>query len=150
MISVDKLIGHVTGPIYRTPVGLDLSVDAIYELTGTGRIGHNVASLPTYCELPLVDGTWQLAPGIYQVRCMQGLRCTDHLIGRVVQRSSLSRCGALVQSAIYDPGYETGHIHFELITFRPISIDSGARVATYIAEEYSGTSTYEGHYNHEH
>lgn len=105
MISVDQLVGHVTGPIYRTPVGLDLSVDSIFELVGAGHIKHNKTELPNYRELQLVDGIWNLEPGIYQVRCMQGLVNTEHLVGRVIQRSSLSRCGALVQSAIFDPGY---------------------------------------------
>jgi len=59
------------------------------------------------------------------------------------------RCGGIITSGIYDPGFEVDEMGGVLIATKPIVIERGARVAQIIIFENSEAEAYNGQWMRE-
>lgn len=121
--------------------GIDLRVAEIHRCGGTGIIpatGKTV--LPTYQKLEpdysINDKIgWLLEPGYYEITLKEGCKVPNNRSFTLVQRSSLLRCGAIIRSSQFDPGFETDHIGTFILACREIFIEKDARVCQTIVLE---------------
>ena len=136
-------------------VGYDVTLKAVNKIglldTGAGEIGKvfkNKTELTTYTPVdPLklgdVDG-WLLSPGTYDITFWEGCRIPNNRVAFIKQRSSLWRNGALINSPVFDPGFQTDSMGTIMLVTQTIFIEKDARVAQIYfhecepAEEYNG------------
>jgi deoxycytidine triphosphate deaminase len=74
-----------------------------------------------------------LDPGVYDFVFAQGCSVPKDKWFEVIQRSSGSRNGLFIRSAIFDAGFQTEQIGTMVIVLVPIDIEVGARVAQIVA-----------------
>ena len=132
----------------RQPNGVDLTVDAVFEGTGRGRIGRGGKSVADRRELDPVDDTYRLAPGTYVVRYGEQVRIPEGRIGFVLPRSTLLRNACTLDTAVWDAGYE-GVGEGRLDVGNPIDIEPGARIAQLVLARAEHDGTYDGEYQGE-
>lgn len=114
--------------------GIDVRVSKVYTLEGTGIVpAQGKTSLPERVEIPTVNfsgnPTWTLAPGYYELDLMEGVDMPAEAAMYFKTRSSLVRCGAIIESGQFDAGFVTDKAGCFLIVHRTITIEQGARVA---------------------
>jgi dUTP pyrophosphatase len=135
------------------PNGVDLTLGGVFEQTGTGRIGRDGKTVgerserdPTGADSP---ETYTLSPGGYIARYVETVRIpTDH-VGFVYPRSSLMRNSCMLDTAVWDAGYE-GRGEGLLEVYHEIKIERGARIAQLVLAEADHAGTYDGTYQKEH
>lgn len=120
--------------------GVDIRIDKISKILGMGIIPkEGKTTLPKYKDMdPLhykdrdsgrtVFG-WMLPAGVYDIVFMEGVKVDERHCMKPLTRSSLVRCGARVDSGLYDAGFETSRAGAMLYVSNPILIEKGARVA---------------------
>jgi deoxycytidine triphosphate deaminase len=136
-------------------VGFDVTLKAVNKIglldTGVGNIGKVLKSkteLTTYTpvdtlKLDEVEG-WLLYPGTYDVTFWEGCKIPNNRVAFIKQRSSLWRNGALINSPVFDPGFQTDNMGTIMLVTETIFIEKDARVAQIYfhecepAEEYNG------------
>ena len=136
-------------------VGFDVTLKAVNKIglleTGAGNIGKVLRSkteLTTYTpvdtlKLDEVEG-WLLYPGTYDVTFWEGCKIPNNRVAFIKQRSSLWRNGALINSPVFDPGFQTDSMGTIMLVTETIFIEKDARVAQIYfhecepAEEYNG------------
>lgn len=127
--------------------GYDLRVGKFYSASGQAHLGKKERKLPDVTEIHVE--TLLMKPGDYVlIETIEKVRIPADLVARVLNRSSLFRCGASTFNALIDPGYE-GTLTFGLrnISEHDLSIEKGARVAQIVFEEVEGeTELYKGRY----
>jgi dCTP deaminase/dUTP pyrophosphatase len=127
--------------------GYDLRVGRFYDASGSTYIARDERRLPEVKEIP--EEILLLKPGQYVLmETMERVNMPEDLIARVLNRSSLFRCGASTFNALVDPGYR-GTLTFGLknISDHEFSIQKGARVAQIVFEEVKGAAeSYSGRY----
>jgi deoxycytidine triphosphate deaminase len=74
-----------------------------------------------------------LDPGVYDFVFAQGCKVPKDSWFEVIQRSSGSRNGLFIRSAIFDAGFQTEQIGTMVMVLVPIDIEVGARVAQIVA-----------------
>ena len=85
-----------------------------------------------------------LPAGEYSLTFEQGVKLPSGKTAFIRHRSSILRCGGIITSGVYDPGFEVDEMGGVLIATQPITIEKGARVAQIIifdnfdAELYAG------------
>lgn len=164
MLNGKELIerGVVCGefdPENKTQHGIDIRLKKVHTLVGTGFVpaGKSKTTLPGYVEMePEVDITghrvWSLKPGYYMVDFYEGCRIPSNLMGRIIQRSSVARCGAWIYSSIFDAGFHTESMGTFMEVFHPIVIEEGARVAQfycYDCTDVEGGDLYNGQFQND-
>lgn len=75
-----------------------------------------------------VEG-WLLEPGVYDFVMNEGCKIPDNRVAFIKQRSSLMRNGTIMQSSVFDPGFETEFIGSYCVVNLPIFIEKNARVS---------------------
>ena len=131
--------------------GCELTVDRIFEFTGSGSIAfENSERVLSECaEISFDDGGWiNLAAGSYKIVSREIVHIPKDMIAIARPRSSLLRCGASVETAVWDAGYE-GRSECLLIVFNEqgFRIKKGARVVQLLFVGLrSGTEGYRGAY----
>lgn len=120
--------------------GVDIRIDKVSKIRGMGIIPkEGKTSLPEYDEVKplhfknkesgkMVFG-WMLPVGVYDIVFIEGVKVDSTHCMKPLTRSSLVRCGARVDSGLYDAGFETAHAGAMLYVSNPIMIEKGARVA---------------------
>lgn len=128
-------------------VGIDLQVEYFSKVMGQGFIpAKGKTQLPKYEKIEWgEDNTVVLEPGSYEVVFTQGCKFPSNVAGNIIHRSSVLRCGNLLISAEFDPGFETENIGSFMTVLSPIKIEKGARLGQIIchrtdieAEKYNG------------
>lgn len=76
-----------------------------------------------------------LKPGYYEIYFEEGCTMPANVAMYFKTRSSLVRCGAIVQPGQFDAGFETDKMGAFLHVIKPIMIEKGARVAQMIVNE---------------
>ncbi|RZN39413.1 MAG: deoxyuridine 5'-triphosphate nucleotidohydrolase [Methanosarcinales archaeon] len=115
--------------------GCELTVDRIFKFTGRGSIafGNSERVLSECTEILFDDddddGWINLAAGSYKIISREIVHIPKDIIAIARPRSSLLRCGASVETAVWDAGYE-GRSECLLIVFNEqgFRIKKGARV----------------------
>jgi deoxycytidine triphosphate deaminase len=125
-------------------VGYDLSLKSVqkvgnsigngmYAQGSIGKILKDKTELTTYTpkDTILLDGNegWLLHAGVYDITFNEGCRIPSNRTAFIKQRSSLYRNGAIINSPVFDPGFETEFMGTLLYVFEPIFIEKDARVA---------------------
>ncbi len=127
--------------------GYDLRVAKFYNSGGDSYLGKDKRVMPSVVEIP--GDILRMAPGDYVLmETVEKVNMPEDLIARVLNRSSLFRCGASTFNALVDPGYK-GTLTFGLknISNNGFSIQRGARVAQIVFEEVKGKAElYNGKY----
>lgn len=134
----------ITGPIEENNIaqhGCDLNLIKVERIDNyaPGVVLIDKTLLPKYIEQPIVEidfkgdvgkrKCWQLPPGQYNITFAQGCKIPKDQRMFIVQRSSVMRNGAILNSSIFDAGFETKNIGTFLSVLEPITIEVGARVA---------------------
>lgn len=112
--------------------GCELTLDRIFAFTGQGAIAFDNSEriLPECTELAFDDNGWiDLPAGSYKIISKEIVHIPKDVIAIARPRSSLLRCGASVETAVWDSGYE-GKSECLLIVFneRGFRLKRGARV----------------------
>ncbi|MFB6163876.1 MAG: deoxyuridine 5'-triphosphate nucleotidohydrolase [Haloarculaceae archaeon] len=136
-------------PAQVQPNGVDLTLDAVFEQTSPGRIDRDGKSIGDRRELDAdEEGIYRLSPGGYVVRYDERIVIPDGHVGFLYPRSSLLRNSCMLDTAVWDAGYE-GRGEGLLEVHHEIELQAGARIAqlTLAAADHEGT--YDGSYQGE-
>jgi dUTP pyrophosphatase len=152
------LLEHTKGK--PAQVGYDLSLKAVQKIgTGTvlnGKIGKVLkdrTELTTYIPTTTikVDGMegWLLYQGVYDITFNEGCKIPDNRVAFIKQRSSLYRNGAIINSPVFDPGFETQNMGTLLYVHETIFIERDARVAQIYFHECDPADKYDGQWQND-
>jgi dUTP pyrophosphatase len=134
------------------PNGVDLTLDAVYEQVEPGRIGRDGKEVGERKRVvPDEDGdavTFYLPPGGYVVEYADTVRIPDGHVGFVYPRSSLLRNSCMLNTAVWDAGYE-GRGEGLLQVHHDIELERGARIAQLVLAEADHDARYDGSYQGE-
>lgn len=130
------------------PNGVDLTLDAVFEQTSSGRIEKGGKTIGDREELTADDGIYRLKPGGYIVRYGETISIPADHIGFLYPRSSLLRNSCMLDTAVWDAGYE-GRGEGLLEVHHEIEIEQGARVAQLVLATAEHVGEYEGTYQNE-
>ena len=140
-------------------VGYDLSLKSVQKVGN--KIGFNVFKegqigkvlktktvLTTYTpeETIMLEGNegWLLHEGVYDITFWEGCKLPNNLVAFIKQRSSLYRNGAIINSPVFDPGFETDNMGTLMYVHEPIFIERDARVAQIYFHECNDADLYNG------
>lgn len=143
-------------------VGYDLSIKSIkkvgFQNDGDliGMVLRDKTQLTTYHPQDQIslEGRigYLLYPGTYEFTMNEGCKIPADLTARIIHRSSCSRNGVVITSALFDPGFETDNIGTIAIVNEVVFIEQGARVAQiYFSEstEVSVNDLYNGQWQND-
>ena len=131
------------------PNGVDLTLETVFEQTSPGRIGRDGKTVGERESVAVEDGWYRLPPGGYVVRYAETVRIPEDHIGFLLPRSSLLRNSCMLDTAVWDAGYE-GRGEGLLEVHHEIELEAGARIAQLVLAEAAHSGTYEGDYQGEH
>jgi deoxycytidine triphosphate deaminase len=140
-------------------VGYDITLKAVNKIGN--RIGGNVfkegrigkvlkdkTELTTYTpeNTIMLDGTegWLLHEGVYDITFNEGCKLPENRVAFIKQRSSLYRNGAIINSPVFDPGFETQNMGTLLYVHETLFIEKDARVAQIYFHECESAEKYDG------
>lgn len=112
--------------------GVDLTLDKLFKIIGSGKIFKNSVILPEYVEInPDKENFFSLDKGVYVFQVKEKISVPLDAVGFCLPRSSLVRMGAHIGAALWDSGY-TGFSRILLKVDNSISIEKGARIVQFI------------------
>ena len=130
------------------PNGVDLTLEAVYEQVEPGRIERGGKTIGERRECETDDGVYHLDPGGYVVEYADRVVVPEGHVGFLYPRSSLLRNSCMLNTAVWDAGYE-GRGEGLLEVHHPVELETGARIAQLVLAEAAHEGTYEGSYQHE-
>ena len=146
------------------PNGVDLTLDAVFEQRDPGRIGRDGKEVgDRQAREPetvggTVDagtdgedgdaGTYYLEEGSYVVRYGETISIPEGHVGFVYPRSSLMRNSCMLNTAVWDAGYE-GRGEGLLQVHHDVELVEGARIAQLVLAEAEHDGEYDGTYQGE-
>ncbi len=130
------------------PNGVDLTLGAVYEQIEPGRIGREGKRVGERREIEPDDGVYALDTGSYVVEYGDRVVIPDGHVGFLYPRSSLLRNSCMLDTAVWDAGYE-GRGEGLLEVHHPIELEPGARIAQLVLAEAAHEERYEGRYQGE-
>lgn len=148
-------------------VGYDITLKAVnkignriggdvYNLSRGGKIGKvlkDKTELTTYTPVNTVqlDGAegWLLHPGTYDITFWEGCKIPENRVAFIKQRSSLWRNGTLINSPVFDPGFETDNMGTIMLVTETIFIEQDARVAQIYFHECDAAEKYNGQWQYD-
>ncbi len=131
------------------PNGVDLTLGAVYEQVSPGRVERGDKTVGERRELDVTDGLYRLDPGGYVVGYAERVVIPEDHVGFLYPRSSLLRNSCMLNTAVWDAGYE-GRGEGLLEVHHPIELEPGARIAQLVLAEATHDDTYDGSYQEEH
>lgn len=141
---------HIDGvrPAQVQPNGVDLTLAAVFEQVGPGRIGRDGKSIGERRERNPDGERYRLDPGGYVVRYGERIHIPEEHVGFLYPRSSLLRNSCMLDTAVWDAGYE-GRGEGLLEVYHPIELERDARIAQLVLAEANHDHQYEGSYQGE-
>ena len=130
------------------PNGVDLTLDAVFAQTEPGRISRDGKTIGDRRELLPENGHYRLDPGGYVVRYGERIHIPDGHIGFLYPRSSLLRNSCMLDTAVWDAGYD-GRGEGLLEVYHDIEIEPGARIAQLVLAAANHDGEYDGSYQGE-
>jgi deoxycytidine triphosphate deaminase len=128
----------------------------VYNLSRGGKIGKvlkDKTELTTYSLLNtiMLDGVegWLLYDGVYDITFNEGCKIPENRVAFIKQRSSLYRNGAIINSPVFDPGFETQNMGTLLYVHEPLFIEKDARVAQIYFHECEPAEKYNGQWQND-
>jgi deoxycytidine triphosphate deaminase len=156
------LLEHTQGK--PAQVGYDLSLKAVQKIGNRiggnfmvdGKIGKvlkDKTELTTYSPFESIklDGAegWLLHEGVYDITFNEGCKIPENRVAFIKQRSSLYRNGAIINSPVFDPGFETQYMGTLLYVHETIFIEKDARVAQIYFHECEPAEKYDGQWQND-
>lgn len=133
----------------KAQVGYDLTLQSINKVKG-GKVLSGGTHVDPYVPMNTVtiDGkeVFQLQAGTYSLTFEQGVKLPTNYTAFIRHRSSVLRCGGIITSGVYDPGFEVDQMGAVLIATENIQIEKGARVAQIILFENVEAEAYDGQF----
>jgi dUTP pyrophosphatase len=134
------------------PNGVDLTVDAVFEQDRRGRIARDGKRIGSRREVHFesVEGREQvyLGKGGYIVQYAETVHIPEGHVGFIYPRSSLMRNSCMLNTAVWDAGYE-GKGEGLLQVHHFVELERGARIAQLVLAEANHEATYDGSYQGE-
>ncbi|MEE6210952.1 deoxyuridine 5'-triphosphate nucleotidohydrolase [Salarchaeum sp. III] len=130
------------------PNGVDLTLAGVYEQTTPGRITTDGKTVGERRERDPDGDTYRLGPGGYVVEYAETVRIPEEHVGFVYPRSSLLRNSCMLNTAVWDAGYE-GKGEGLLQVHHEVELDAGARIAQLVLADAEHEETYDGSYQGE-
>jgi len=130
------------------PNGVDLTLGAVYEQVAPGRVGRDGKTVGKRRERDPDDGVYTLDPGGYVVGYADRVRIPAGHVGFLYPRSSLLRNSCMLDTAVWDAGYE-GRGEGLLEVYHPVELEQGARVAQLVLARADHADSYDGSYQGE-
>ena len=134
------------------PNGLDLTVDSVLEQAEPGRITRRGKRVGDREECSISEGpdtaVYRLDPGGYVLQYAETIRVPEGHVGFVYPRSSLLRNSCMLNTAVWDAGYE-GRGEGLLQAHHEVELERGARVAQLVLARADHEGTYDGSYQGE-
>lgn len=133
------------------PNGVDLTLDAVFEQREPGRIGRDGKTVGDRDPVSTVSegaDAYRLSPGGYVVRYGETVSIPEGHVGFIYPRSSLLRNSCMLNTAVWDAGYE-GKGEGLLEVHHEIELEAGARIAQIVLTEADHEDTYDGSYQGE-
>ena len=113
-----------------------------------GKVLKDKTVLTTYTPVDTIrlDGVegWLLYEGVYDITFHEGCKLPNNRVAFIKQRSSLYRNGAIINSPVFDPGFETENMGTLLYVHETIFIEQDARVAQIYFHECDAAEEYNG------
>lgn len=141
---------HLTDPdeAQIQPNGVDLTLGGVFEQVSPGSVVVDGKTVGERRELDPTDRTYRLEPGAYIVQYADRIRIPDGHVGFLYPRSSLLRNSCMLDTAVWDAGYE-GRGEGLLEVHHEIAIERGARIGQLVLARASHDDRYEGTYQNE-
>jgi len=118
-----------------------------------GKVLKNKTELTNYSTVEAInlDGAngWLLYPGTYDLVFNEGCNIPDNRVAFIKQRSSLWRNGALINSPVFDPGFQTDNMGTTMLVTETIFIERDARVAQIYFHECAPAEKYDGQFQND-
>ncbi|PSQ22032.1 deoxyuridine 5'-triphosphate nucleotidohydrolase [Halobacteriales archaeon QS_9_67_17] len=130
------------------PNGVDLTLGAVERQVTPGRIGTDGKTVGKRETVEPTDGEYHLSPGVYVARYAETIRIPEGHVGFVYPRSSLLRNSCMLNTAVWDAGYE-GRGEGLLQVGHEIRLEAGARIAQLVFATADHEETYDGTYQGE-
>jgi len=142
-------------------VGYDLTLKQVNiignkkDMTGfhIGKVLKDKTQLTNYEPYSLInlDGNtgWLLYEGVYDITFNEGCKIPNNRVAFIKQRSSLYRNGAIINSPVFDPGFETEFMGTLMYIHCPLFIEENARVAQIYFHECSSAELYNGQWQND-
>jgi deoxycytidine triphosphate deaminase len=137
-------------------VGFDLTLKQVNKIgTSTagitskiGKVLKDKTELTNYTPHALmnVDGVtgWLLYEGVYDITFNEGCKLPSNRVAFIKQRSSLYRNGTIINSPVFDPGFETEFMGTLMYVHETLFIEENARVAQIYFHECEAAELYDG------
>lgn len=135
-------------PAQIQPNGVDLTLGSVFEQVSPGSITRDGKTIGDRRERSPDDGQYRLEPGGYIVRYADRIHIPEGHVGFLYPRSSLLRNSCMLDTAVWDAGYE-GRGEGLLEVYHEIALEPGARIAQLVLAEATHESQYEGTYQGE-
>jgi len=141
-------------------VGFDITLKAVQQIGNNGVINKKIGKvlkdkteLTTYTPLEPgnLDGVngWLLYPGVYDITFNEGCKIPANRVAFIKQRSSLYRNGAIINSPVFDPGFETEFMGTLMFVHETLFIEQDARVAQIYFHECEAAELYNGQWQND-
>ncbi|WP_256297737.1 deoxyuridine 5'-triphosphate nucleotidohydrolase [Haloarchaeobius salinus] len=136
------------------PNGVDLTVETVFEQREPGRIRHEGKEIGERQEIESEQytdegtPTYYLEAGTYVARYGEQIAIPSGHVGFVYPRSSLMRNSCMLNTAVWDAGYE-GRGEGLLQVHHDVEIAEGARIAQLVLAEAEHVEEYDGSYQGE-
>jgi len=119
-------------------VGYDLSLKAVQKIGNKIGGAYNLSNNSKIGKV-LKDKT----------ELNEGCKIPDNRVAFIKQRSSLYRNGAIINSPVFDPGFETQNMGTLLYVYETIFIEKDARVAQIYFHECNTAEKYNGQWQND-
>jgi deoxycytidine triphosphate deaminase len=144
--QVEQLL-QTNGKGAKAQVGYDLTLKEVKAVLG-GTVLADKTIVKDYVEISTQDKAGRflfvLTPGTYSITFEQGIKLPTNKTAFIRHRSSIVRCGGVITSGIFDPGFEVEEMGAILIVTEQITIEKGARVAQVYVFENNEADAYSG------
>lgn len=99
--------GHLDKSQFQ-PAGIDITLRAVYLFKSSGKLDfeNKERTLSDAEEIPFENGEVHLKKGAYKVVFNEYITIPEDVAAFCFPRSSMLRCGATLECAVWDPGYE--------------------------------------------
>ena len=130
---------------------VDVRLDRVWKLDGEFVIDENTKVHRNRTEVFPIDGnTFHLPPGYYEISFENLISVAEDEAGFAISRSTLTRNGVFILSALYDSGYGLNNpapmSAGLFITTGNMIVDRGTRIAQFLLFKAESLKNYSGDY----
>ncbi len=151
---LSNVIEELISDSQRQPAGIDVTLKEVKKFDSAGRIDfdNSTRKISDTSTMEYKDEEVNLAPGSYKVVFNEYVKIPSDAAAVCLPRSSILRCGADLNCALWDPGYE-GRSEALLVVYNEhgITLKRNAKIGqlVFIKLSEQAKSLYEGQYKGE-